>query len=194
MNASFDSNWTLEVALAQLQTAAALSFEQARPIPPGLNHSQAFLDREKQSVFMQEWICIGREDEIARAGDFLTHSIADMPVLVAAQKGSRKKITCPYHAWTYRCTGELIRAPYMEMKPEFDASQHGLCALHVDCWQGFVYVSVAENPAIRLNEVLAPFTESIVAQRDEWSCSLVKTNRTARSRTSFEYPGRLFIC
>lgn len=189
MNTFSNSNLTLEAALAQLQIAAALPFEQARPIPPGLNHSQAFLDREKQFVFMQEWICIGREDEIARAGDFLTHSIADVPVLVvrqldgevrafvnacahrqahlvAAQKGSTKKFTCPYHAWTYDCSGELIRAPYMEMKPEFDASQHGLRALHVDCWQGFVYISVAENPATRLNDVLAPFTQNIIGRFD----------------------------
>ena len=148
------SNLDLETALAQLQSAAASAFELARPIPPGLNHSQAFLDHERQSVFMQEWICIGREDEIAEAGDFITHKITDVPVLVvrqqdgeirafvnacahrqahlvAAQKGSTKKFTCPYHAWTYDCAGELIRAPYMEMKPEFDPAQHGLRPLRI---------------------------------------------------------------
>jgi len=33
----------------------------------------------------------------------------------------------------------------------------------------------------------------VTAQRDGWSCSLVKTNRTVRSRIAFENPGRLFI-
>ena len=174
-----DRNLTLEAALARLQSAAALSFEQARPIPPALNHSQAFLEHEKQSVFMQEWICIGREDEIAKAGDYLTHQIADVPVLVvrqtdnqlrafvnvcahrqaclvSEQKGTTKKFTCPYHAWTYDCSGELIRAPYMEMKPDFDPAQHRLRRLHVDCWQGFVYLSVAEKPATALKRGIGP--------------------------------------
>lgn len=36
-------------------------------------------------------------------------------------------------------------------------------------------------------------TDCMAAQRDEWSCSPGKTNRTTCSRTSFEYPGHLFI-
>ena len=35
--------------------------------------------------------------------------------------------------------------------------------------------------------------DCIAAQREVCSCSLVSTRRTARSRTSGEYPGRLFI-
>ena len=36
-------------------------------------------------------------------------------------------------------------------------------------------------------------TDCMAAQRNEWSCSPGKTNRTTRSRTSFKYPGHLFI-
>ena len=189
MKSDFDSPCSLAVLLQQLRDSAETSFEQACPIPAELNHSQIFHDHEKTAVFMQEWICIGRADELANTGDFLTHQIVDVPVLVVKQQdnqirafvnacahrraclvaeksGSTKKFTCPYHAWTYDCGGELIRAPYMEMKPEFDPSQHRLLPLHLEVWEGFIYVSIAEKPRTRLSEVLKPFSEKIVGRFD----------------------------
>jgi len=183
------SNTPLASVLTQLQERASQPFETAQPIPAAANHSTEFFHHEQQCVFMQEWICVGREDEVAEAGDFLTHQIAEVPVLVVRQqdseirafvnvcahrqaclvsdqKGSTKKFTCPYHAWTYGCNGKLVRAPYMEMKSGFDPDQHGLRPLHVECWQGFVYVSIAEQPATQVNEVLTPFTENIVGRFD----------------------------
>ena len=49
------------------------------------------------------------------------------------------------------------------------------------------------SPFLLLSSPILDATDCIAAQRDEWSCSPVKTNRTARSRTSFAYLGRLFI-
>ncbi len=180
---------SLTELLVQLRIVADTEFEKAKPIPPALNHSEVFLEHEKQSIFLQEWVCVGREDEVAGAGDFLTHQIADVPVLVvrqqdnqlrafvnvcthrqaclvAEQQGSAKRFTCPYHAWTFDCGGQLIRAPYMEMKPEFDPEQHSLRSLYLESWQGFIYVSVAENPRIRLAEALAPLRDNIVGRYD----------------------------
>ena len=36
-------------------------------------------------------------------------------------------------------------------------------------------------------------TDVIAAQRELWSCSVVRTSLTARSRVSGEYPGFFFI-
>ena len=44
-----------------------------------------------------------------------------------------------------------------------------------------------------LSSPILDATDCMAAQRDEWSCSPVKTNRTARSRTFFAYLDRLFI-
>jgi choline monooxygenase len=179
----------LDTALEQLQAAAARPFDEARPIPAALNHSQAFLGHERQLVFMQEWICVGRIDEIPSHGDYLTHDIAGVSVLVVRQqdeqigafvnacahrfaclmpdeKGSAKRFTCRYHAWTYDCGGQLIRAPKMEMKAGFDPSEIRLRSLHSEIWQGFIYVSLADKPKTSLNEVLAPFRDAIVGRFD----------------------------
>ncbi len=183
------SNTPLQTVLAQLQAAAALPFEQAHPIPAAVNHSQAFLEHERQCVFMQEWVCVGRVDEVAGFGDYLTHTIAGVPILVVRQKegelaafvnacahrqaclmphqnGHAKQFTCRYHAWTYACSGRLIRAPYMEMKVGFDSTKHGLRPLNLETWEGFIYVSIAEKPATRLADVLAPLRDNVVGRFD----------------------------
>jgi len=189
MTANPHSQTPLATVLDRLQRAAALEFEQAHPIPPEVNHSQAFHDLEQQAVFQREWICVGRTDEIPAPGDFLTHDIAAVPVLVVRQKdhsikafvnacahrfaclvpeeqGSAKRFTCRYHAWTYDCAGELLRAPHMEMKPGFDVTQHRLRALRADCWEGFIYVTLAPQPRSQLAEVLEPLREQVVGRYD----------------------------
>lgn len=148
-----------------------------------------FLDFERAAVFEREWICIGREDEIPRHGDYLAHRIANVPVfilrqadgailafvnacahrfacLLAGEKGSAKRITCPYHAWTYDCTGQLQRAPYMEMKAGFDTAQHRLRRLQCETWEGFVYVTLAADPAKCLSDALEPLRRQVVGRFD----------------------------
>lgn len=179
----------LEVVLNRLKEAADRPFDCARPIPPEAGHSKAFLKREQEAVFTQEWICVGRTDEIANPGEYLCHDIAGVPVVVIRQAdggirafvnacahrfarllkdeiGCSNKIVCPYHAWTYDTAGNLLAAPYMDMKEGFDASEHGLRMLHADTWEGFLYVSLAEKPATVLGEVLNPFRDDVVGRYD----------------------------
>ncbi len=183
------SDLPLNTVLERLKETAELSFEDARPIPPEVHHSRAFLERERESVFTREWICVGRADEVSAHGDYLTHDIAGVPIfvirqadcsikafvnacahrfsrLLSGETGSRKRISCPYHAWTYDCAGNLIRAPFMEMKDGFDASKHGLRSLHAEVWEGFLYVTLADNPAKSLSGSLAPLRDNVVGRYD----------------------------
>ncbi len=187
MSRNPQSNIDLARILEDLQAAAAADFEHARPIPPAVNHSPAFLDLERQAVFEREWICVGRDDELAAPGDYLTFEIAGAPLfvvrhddgsprafvnacahrracLLSAAKGSVKRITCPYHAWTYDTAGELLRAPYMEMKDGFDRSDHRLRGLPVATWEGFVYVSLSEQPRKDLAASLEPLRAGVVGR------------------------------
>lgn len=177
----------LRAVLERLRDAATRPFDQALPIPPEVHHSAAFLEHERDSVFTQSWLCVGRADEIAEHGDYLTHDIAGVPVIVIrhedgsinafvnacahrftrlldAETGSRKKIICPYHAWTYDCAGALVRAPFMEMKDGFDSSRHNLRPLHVEVWEGFVFVTLADEPDTSLADALAPLRDNVVGR------------------------------
>lgn len=173
--------------LERLQAATTGPFDEARPITPAVNHAQEFLHHERETVFMREWICVGRADEVAAVGDYLTHDIAGVPVLVVRQKegdlrafvnacahrfaclmpeetGCTKRFTCRYHAWTYGLDGCLVRAPGMEMKEGFDPAQNGLRSLYLEVWEGFIYVTLADAPVHSVKDALAPLKDNVVGR------------------------------
>jgi phenylpropionate dioxygenase-like ring-hydroxylating dioxygenase large terminal subunit len=55
------------------------------------------------------------------------------------------RITCPYHAWTFRLDGTLVGAPYMSepgsearaLRPE----EHRLSSLRLEVWEGFIFAT-----------------------------------------------------
>ncbi|MEM7427833.1 MAG: SRPBCC family protein [Pseudomonadota bacterium] len=175
--------------LAKLDAEISRPFDSARPIPPSANHSLEFMSLERERVFSREWICVGRSDEIAATGDYLVHDVAGVPVLVVRQesgevrahvnacahrfaclvpkeKGRAKRFACRYHAWTYDLGGRLVRAPFMDMKDGFDPADHSLRGLHCEVWEGFVYVSLADQAPRPLAETLAPLTQNVVGRFD----------------------------
>ena len=180
---------SLREVLAELKEVAETTFEKAVPVPAAVNHSIEFFKHEMKSIFMKEWICIGRNDELSAAGDFLTQEIAGISVIVVRQKdgsirafinacahrfarllqeekGNTKRFTCPYHAWTYDIGGDLVRAPYMEMKRGFDKAKNGLRRLFVESWEGFIYVNLSEIQPKSITSRLYSLRENVVGRYD----------------------------
>ncbi len=202
------SDTELNGILDALQSAASTTFDRARPIPAAVNHAASFLAHERHSVFEREWICVGRRDELASPGDFLTHDIAGVSVLVVcdedstrrafvnacahrfaclveAERGSKNRFTCPYHAWTYDTRGKLLRAPYMEMKQGFDPDLHQLRPLQLAEWEGFVYVTLAETPHKQPAEALEPLRRGVVGRYD-MSCYRTVLREKMRWRANWK--------
>ncbi len=183
------TNASLETSIKKLQECASKSFELANPIPPVINQSIQFYNREQDRIFNQEWICIGRCDEIPLAGDFLTHEIAGTSVLVVRQESgeimsfinacahrftclSKEKsghafaFTCPNHAWTYGLDGQLKHAPFMDMKSDFKPSDNNLVRLHSEVWEGFIYTTLSNKPSKNIAQSLDELRKNIVGQYD----------------------------
>ncbi len=79
--------------------------------------------------------------------------------------GNENRITCPYHAWVYRLDGSLAGGPYMLDSVEadgtpFDPSRHALNALRTEIWEGFIFVSQADDPT-PLGNRLSGLTEVV---------------------------------
>ncbi|OED42972.1 hypothetical protein AB833_05005 [Chromatiales bacterium (ex Bugula neritina AB1)] len=131
-------------------------------LPPACYTSAKFLRLEKRLLFLKEWHCLGRVDEIPEVGDYFTIDLASEPLLVvrktesevtvlsnvcrhrgmpvASGAGNTGKFRCPYHAWTYELSGKLRKAPLVpKERIEKDC---GLPRLNSHCWKGFIFVSL----------------------------------------------------
>ena len=80
-----NTNLSLDSVIKRLSKASNKPFEKSTPIPSALNHSVKFYNHEQERIFNQEWICIGRCDEMPLPGNYLTHEIAGTSVLVVRQ-------------------------------------------------------------------------------------------------------------
>jgi phenylpropionate dioxygenase-like ring-hydroxylating dioxygenase large terminal subunit len=75
-------------------------------------------------------------------------------------------ITCPYHGWSYRLSGELMGMPVRESFPGLERSQHGLKPARMAIQFGFVFVSLAGDPP-PLQSVWDSFLEDFAPHRFE---------------------------
>ena len=73
---------SLDQPVAELLAAAARPLEDARAMPPSVYTSPEFLQRELETIFSKEWICVGRSDGLANPGDYVTCDLAGQPVIV----------------------------------------------------------------------------------------------------------------
>ena len=170
---------------ADLLEAARRPFERARGMPPSIYTSPDFMAREIETIFSQEWVCVGRAESLAKPGDFLTYELAGQPVLVLRDQegalraysnvclhrmsvllegtGNRKTIVCPYHAWTYGLDGRLRGAPFMTQTTGFCKDDYRLPTIRCEEWLGWIYITLNnEAPSVqqRLNtlaEMIKPY-------------------------------------
>src|SRR5579863_6628668 len=122
--------------------------------------------REQERVFGREWLCVGREERIPKAGDFFTAECAGESLIVTRDSAGRVRafynvcrhrgsrmceaasghfqgaIQCPYHAWTYGLDGELKVARNMAEVAGFDRTQYPLKEAALASWEGFIFVNL----------------------------------------------------
>ena len=107
--------------------------------------------------------------DIAKPGDYVTLSIADVPLLImrgqdGVARGFRnvcrhrgacvadgrghaaKALSCPYHGWSYRLDGRLISPTHGEGFDGLDRGEHGLSEFGCDEAAGLVFVQLDAAP------------------------------------------------
>jgi glycine betaine catabolism A len=159
---------------------------------PGCDYvDTAIFELERQKVFFNSWYYAGREEQAAASGQWFTIDVVGESVIVmrndegqlqafynvCRHRGSRLcdetsgqshgAIMCPYHNLCYSHQGELIATPRIE-EHELDRSQLSLWPVHVDVWQGFIFVNLSNDKPKPLRESLAThFDEPLRFERFE---------------------------
>jgi phenylpropionate dioxygenase-like ring-hydroxylating dioxygenase large terminal subunit len=140
---------------------------------PGYSLDQSFytdqgvLNLEWKHIWQRYWLFAGTTAEIPKAGDFFTYTVQNDSIIIIRgdkgevyahyntcrhrgslicleEKGHAPKLMCPYHQWVYNKDGSLFKARLMP--DDFDLSTHGLHSVHVEVVNGFIFISLTDNP------------------------------------------------
>ncbi len=157
-------------------------------LPAAAYTSDDFFRLEQQKVFQANWSLAGFVHELPEPGDVRPSLMGGVPILavhggdgrirvfhnvcrhrgltlVDAPCSGRKRLTCPYHAWTYGLDGKLVIAPHfggLGKKPVegFAYEDHGLKEVRSAIWHDWIFVNIDGN-APPFDEFLAPLKDYI---------------------------------
>ena len=128
---------------------------------------------ERDRIFRKTPQAIAHTSELSEPGAFLRRDVAGLPVLLTRDKtgavnaflnvcrhrgtrlvddasGCKHRFSCPYHAWTYANSGELIAAPHFEEGFE-GVDKSDLSLKRLDCQERFGFLWVTAEPEGRVD-------------------------------------------
>ena len=158
----------LEQILGELEIYQDQDIGQARALPMHHYTSEALFKLEQEALFRQEWLCVGRLEQVENVGDFFTREILGEPIVVvrgrdnqlralsaicrhryftvAEGAGNTSRFTCRYHRWVYELDGQLRGAPHMEDLNDIEGNRCRLPEFYLEVWLGFIFVCLSEHP------------------------------------------------
>lgn len=131
---------------------------------------------EESQILRRVPLAIVPSTQIAEKNDFVVRSVLGDSLLVtrdrtgvshvflnycrhrgampACGSGNASRFVCPYHAWTYRNTGELFMVPGKAGFDTMDAAEYGLVELPSEERYGFVWAVLTADATIDLDSHL----------------------------------------
>ncbi|MCA1653362.1 MAG: aromatic ring-hydroxylating dioxygenase subunit alpha [Sphingomonadales bacterium] len=158
-------------------------------LPGWLYHDEDFFAAEQRAFLRAAPQPVCHESEIARPGEWRSLAYLGESVIVirgddgavraflnlCRHRGSRlvdgeggcaRRLTCPYHAWSYAGDGRLIGVPHRTEYPGLDPAELGLIPVALEQWRGFLFVTL-EPGAASVAEMMAPYEPEIAPYRLE---------------------------
>ncbi len=158
---------TLHEIVGSFDPGAPLN--SALTIPGPWYTDEGVAELERKTVFSRTWQMVGRAEQVAAPGQYITAEVAGEPVLVVRGQdsklrgffnvcrhhaaavmtepcGTAARLQCPYHGWTYGLDGSLKGVPDFDGVESFDRKKNGLVPLTVDFWEKFVFVHLDPDP------------------------------------------------
>jgi phenylpropionate dioxygenase-like ring-hydroxylating dioxygenase large terminal subunit len=152
-------------------------------------------EKEKNIVWKNSWLIMGREADIPKPGDYTVTELSflSLSILIVRGKdnvlrafynacrhcgmslcselqGSLKSIGCHFHGWVYDLKGQLVNVPFEDHFVDLPKNDLGLVPIATELWGGFIFVNLAPKPEIPLAEYLAPLPKPLhdYFAREHW--------------------------
>jgi carnitine monooxygenase subunit len=164
--------------------------DDAVSLPAWIYRDPEFFELEKELIFRSSWQVVCHVNDVPRPGDYHSFEFLGQGVIVLrgedgqirsfhnacrhraarlldeAQGHCGRRITCPYHAWTYGLDGRLLTVPQRSDFKGLERERYGLIPLEQEVFMGFVFVRLAPGlPSVR--EMMAPYVDELAAYRFE---------------------------
>jgi carnitine monooxygenase subunit len=119
---------------------------------------------DQAAILAKHWQWVAHVEKLRAPGSYVTTDIAGHPIAIVRDKagslrafynvcqhrahvllkgeGNISRIMCPYHAWVYRLSGELLRAPETEALADFNTGDICLSPVQVTEFAGFIFVNL----------------------------------------------------
>ena len=158
-----------------------------RTLPAWTYASESFFEKELEKIHRPAWQLVCHVGDVPESGDYFTFSgLGERAFVIRGEDGELRafhnvcphrahavvsgrsgscdnRVRCPYHAWTFDLSGELVAIASRKTFPPFDDGKFGLRPLELEIFMGLVFIrfsgpgpSVAERYAPYLKE-LAPY-------------------------------------
>jgi glycine betaine catabolism A len=154
--------------------------ERATMLPPAAFADPRVFDWELDQIF-RGWVVAGHISAVDEPGKFVTRELGTDSVVimcgadgvpraflnVCRHRGARvveetegqvrKRLRCPYHAWSYDLNGELRAAPHMDEVEDFDFACNGLLGVRLAVVGGLVLIDLsgdAPDPAEHVGDLV----------------------------------------
>ncbi|MFT5220060.1 MAG: phenylpropionate dioxygenase-like ring-hydroxylating dioxygenase large terminal subunit [Planctomycetota bacterium] len=147
---------------------------------------QRWCDVDLDSIICRSWQWVCHREKLLEPGQYVAVEVAGRPILLIRDKlnnlhgfynvckhramqlfsgeGKTSRIMCPYHAWTYDLSGQLLRAPDTEHLHDFNTADISLDQVQVEEFCGFIYVNL--DPAA---DSLAAKSGDLAAEIKQWA-------------------------
>ena len=137
-------------------------------LPASAYFDDDWFRREQKAIWAKDWVHVGRLNDL-KPGTMRKVTVAGQNLILcrdrdgtvtafhntcrhrgaelcsADEKPLGRLITCPYHAWAYATDGRLVSVAHATPTDDFRKEDHGLFAVHVKEWNGFLFLSLADE-------------------------------------------------
>jgi Rieske 2Fe-2S family protein len=156
------------------------SWQEGYSLPQEFYTSQGVFDTDMERLAQTQWLLVEHESRIPEQGNYFLFEFGKESVIVVRNRvgeinafynvcrhrgsricleseGSKRVLTCPYHAWSYDLDGNLRSARLMPA--DFDPSTVKLARVHVGVFEGLIFLNFAETSPPDFETFVSPFRD-----------------------------------